>query len=93
MTSPTPGAGPELVRRSIVVVGTSSGGVAALRQLVAGLPAGLPAAVFVVMHSSPEYASKLAEILSSSGPLPAHARFTGSGSAPARSMWPRTTVT
>ena len=43
MTSPTPGAGFELVRRSIVVVGTSAGG-AALRRLVAGLPAGLSAA-------------------------------------------------
>jgi two-component system, chemotaxis family, protein-glutamate methylesterase/glutaminase len=37
----------------------------------------LPAAVLVVMHSSPQYASKLPEILSSSGPLPAHAAVHG----------------
>jgi two-component system chemotaxis response regulator CheB len=61
----------------VVVVGTSAGGVNALRELVAGLPAGLPAAVFVVMHSSPEFASKLPEILSSSGPLPAHSAVHG----------------
>ena len=77
MMSSAPGATPEFVRRNIVVLGTSAGGVSALRQLVAGLPARLPAAVFVVMHSSPEYASKLAEILSSSGPLPAHAAVHG----------------
>ena len=58
-------------------MGTSAGGVSALRQLVAGLPAGFPAAVFVVMHSSPEFASKLPEILSSSGALPAHAAVHG----------------
>jgi two-component system chemotaxis response regulator CheB len=51
--------------------------VSALRQLVAGLPSGLPATVFAVMHSSPEFASRLPEILSSSGPLPAHAAVHG----------------
>ncbi|MCC6858427.1 MAG: chemotaxis protein CheB [Bryobacterales bacterium] len=57
--------------RDIVVAGASAGGVAALRQLVSGLPAGLGAAVFVVLHLPAESESYLADILSRSGPLPA----------------------
>ena len=56
--------------QNIVVIGASSGGVEALRVLVAGLPANLPAAIFVVLHvgSNP---SIMPEILSKAGPLPA----------------------
>jgi two-component system chemotaxis response regulator CheB len=53
----------------IIVLGTSAGGVEALSRLVAGLPAGLPAALFVVCHIHPGYPSRLPEILSRSGPL------------------------
>jgi len=63
--------------RDIVVVGTSAGGLGALRGIVAELPSELPAAVFVVMHSTPEYGSKLAEFLSRWGPLPAHIAVHG----------------
>jgi two-component system chemotaxis response regulator CheB len=55
--------------RRVVVVGASTGGVEALGQLVAGLPADLAAAVFVVLHVQPGYASRLAESLSRRGPL------------------------
>jgi two-component system, chemotaxis family, protein-glutamate methylesterase/glutaminase len=65
------------IHRDVVVVGTSSGGLAALRELVSGLPADLPAAIFVVMHSSPEYGTKLAEFLSRWGPLPARTAIHG----------------
>ncbi len=61
--------------RDIMVLGTSTGGVKALSQVVRGLPADLPAAVFVVCHIGATRKSILPEILSKSGPLPAaHAR-------------------
>ena len=54
-----------------MVIGTSSGGVEALRRLARDLPPDLPAAVFVVMHV-PEWApSVLPGILSRAGPLKA----------------------
>jgi two-component system chemotaxis response regulator CheB len=49
----------------IIVIGTSSGGVDALRRLVAALPRDLAAAVFVVLHRPPNNPSLLAEILRS----------------------------
>src|SRR5438067_12132886 len=52
-----------------IVIGASAGGVDALQQLVAGLPADLPAAVFVVLHISPHGPSVLPRILSRAGPL------------------------
>jgi len=59
----------------IVVIGASAGGVEALTQLAGGLPAGLPAALFVVCHFPADHRSRLPEILSRSGPLLAvHAR-------------------
>lgn len=55
----------------LIVIGGSAGAVEVLSVLVAGLPADLPAAVCVVVHQ-PAYAeSRLAEILSKAGPLPA----------------------
>ena len=46
----------------IVVVGASEGGVEALRSLAAALPAGFPAAVFVVLHIG-AHKSELPELL------------------------------
>jgi two-component system chemotaxis response regulator CheB len=58
----------------IVVIGASAGGVQALLDLVAELPAGYPGAVFVVLHIGAGK-SMLPDLLARAGPLLAeHAR-------------------
>lgn len=54
-----------------MVIGTSSGGVEALRRLAGDLPPDLPAALFVVMHVPAWAPSGLPGILSRAGPLKA----------------------
>jgi two-component system chemotaxis response regulator CheB len=58
-------------KRDIIVIGTSAGGVEALRTLCRGLPSDLPAAVFVVQHLAASTRSVLPELLSRAGVLPA----------------------
>jgi two-component system, chemotaxis family, protein-glutamate methylesterase/glutaminase len=53
----------------IIVIGGSAGGVEALMQICASLPADLPAAVFVVQHISPASKSVLPELLARAGVL------------------------
>ena len=55
--------------KDIVVIGASAGGIEALRMLVGRLPADLPASLFIVLHTSPEAPSMLADILGRSGSL------------------------
>src|SRR3954466_9697746 len=55
--------------RDIIVIGTSTGGVEALRQFVHALPSGFPASVFIVCHFPTEGRSVLPELLSRAGPL------------------------
>ena len=55
----------------IIAIGGSAGSISALVQLVQGFPPDLPAAVFIVVHTSPHFPSLLPEILQRSGPLPA----------------------
>jgi two-component system, chemotaxis family, protein-glutamate methylesterase/glutaminase len=54
----------------IIVVGASAGGIEALRTLIGALPADLSASLFIVVHTSPEAPSLLADILNASGKLP-----------------------
>ncbi len=57
-------------QRDIVVIGASAGGVGALKQLVSELPAGFPASIFIVQHTSPHSPGLLADILESLCALP-----------------------
>ncbi len=57
--------------RDIVVIGASSGGFEVLREIARGLPADLPAAVFVVLHSRADSPRVLADVLAHDGLLPA----------------------
>jgi two-component system chemotaxis response regulator CheB len=52
-------------------IGTSAGGIEALRQLAASLPPDFPSPIAIVLHLSPQAPSVLHEILSRAGPLPA----------------------
>ncbi len=58
-----------MIFRDMIVIGASAGGVEVLSQMVHDLPAGLPAALFVVCHFPIDGHSILPEILSRSGPL------------------------
>jgi two-component system chemotaxis response regulator CheB len=68
----------------IVVIGASSGGVEALLRLVAGLPPDLPAALFIVLHVEPGFASRLPELLTARGPLRAKHALHGEAIVPGR---------
>jgi two-component system chemotaxis response regulator CheB len=59
------------VKRDIVVVGASAGGVQALQLLVRGLPVDFQGSILVVLHLPAWAPSGLAGILSRSSPLPA----------------------
>jgi two-component system chemotaxis response regulator CheB len=58
-----------MIKRNIIVVGTSAGGVQALCELTRHLPKDLDACIFVVMHIGSE--TMLPEILSNCGNVPA----------------------
>src|SRR2546423_3828616 len=88
--APRPAAGPRpggrlaMPGRDIIVVGASAGGVEALGRLVGGLPADLPAAVFVVLHVPAHGTSVLPNILRRAGRLQADHAKDGEPIAPGR---------
>jgi len=61
----------------VIVIGGSSGALAPLKVIVRGLPADLPAAVFIVNHISPDHESLLPEILAKQNHLPVAAATHG----------------
>jgi two-component system, chemotaxis family, protein-glutamate methylesterase/glutaminase len=60
---------------SIIVIGASAGGLQPLRRILSGLPADLPAAIFVVLHLGAS--SHLTQILAHRTALPVHAATNG----------------
>jgi two-component system, chemotaxis family, protein-glutamate methylesterase/glutaminase len=60
-----------VTQRDVVVIGTSAGGVEALREMARGLPADLPASVLVVIHLPARSPGLLPSILNRAGPVPA----------------------
>ena len=53
----------------VIVVGASAGGVSALQQLLAALPADLPMPVLVVLHLPRDRPSRIADLLGLRCPL------------------------
>ncbi|HEX2286620.1 MAG TPA: chemotaxis protein CheB [Mycobacterium sp.] len=68
--------------QGVVAVGASAGGVEALTQFAAGLPADLPFAVLVTLHVPANAPSVLARIIDRSGPLPAAPALDGAALEP-----------
>jgi two-component system chemotaxis response regulator CheB len=63
------------MKRDIIAIGASAGGVEALQALVSTIPRDIPAALFVVLHMPSWTHSELPHVLARSGALPAsHAR-------------------
>ncbi|NJR80382.1 chemotaxis protein CheB [Sphingomonas corticis] len=63
--------------KDIIAIGSSAGGIDALTRLCAGLPADLPASVFIAQHISPTSRSVLPQLLARAGPLPASSPVDG----------------
>ena len=68
----------------IIVVGGSAGAVEAMQELVRAFPPGMPATVFMVLHLSPDFPSRLPQILGRAGPLPVRHAQDGEPIAPAQ---------
>jgi two-component system chemotaxis response regulator CheB len=58
-------------KRNIIVLGASSGGFDAIKQVISGLPPNLEAAIFIVWHMSPETTGILPDVLNKLGSMPA----------------------
>ncbi|MET3109553.1 chemotaxis response regulator CheB [Oxalobacteraceae bacterium GrIS 2.11] len=59
-----------MIRRDIVVIGASTGGVEALKALIAELPVTLPDAIFIVLHRASHIPDMLISVLERAGSLP-----------------------
>lgn len=59
-----------MANRDIIVIGGSAGATAPLKEILARLPAALPAAVFIVLHIPAQTVGMLASIAKSASKLP-----------------------
>jgi two-component system, chemotaxis family, protein-glutamate methylesterase/glutaminase len=75
---------PEHPTRDVIVVGASMGGVEALRRLLGALPADLPAALFVVLHTADHRPDLLAQVLGTTSALPVLTAAEGQRFGPGR---------
>jgi two-component system chemotaxis response regulator CheB len=60
-----------IAHRGVIVIGASAGGVGSLQKVMAGLPADLPAAIFVTLHLPESVRSALPQILTRAGRIEA----------------------
>src|SRR5687768_635794 len=63
--------------KRVVVIGTSSGGIEALRTIIGALPRDFDAAIAIVMHTAPQSPGVLPDIIRRAGPLDAPAVRSG----------------
>jgi two-component system chemotaxis response regulator CheB len=68
----------------VVVIGVSTGGPAALADLLPALPASLPVPVLVVLHMPPVFTRLLAERLTATNPVPVAEAVDGEAVRPGR---------
>jgi len=74
------------VRRDVIVIGASAGGVEALMRLFSELPVDLAAAIGVVLHRSPVHETRLAMVLGRRAALPVYEAGDGDLLKPA-AIW------
>jgi two-component system, chemotaxis family, protein-glutamate methylesterase/glutaminase len=72
------------IAASVIVIGASTGGIHALKTIISGLPAELPAAVLVVLHRSESSPDHLTEILQAVSALPISPALHGERLEPGR---------
>ncbi|QIO33424.1 chemotaxis protein CheB [Bradyrhizobium sp. 1(2017)] len=70
--------------RDIIVIGGSAGATQPLKQILGGLPADLPAAIFIVLHIPAQGIGILSTVASSAGPLPVRQAENGMKIEPGR---------
>jgi two-component system, chemotaxis family, protein-glutamate methylesterase/glutaminase len=73
-----------MVRRDIIVVGASAGGIESVTELVGAVPMDLEAAIFIVIHIPAHSPSQMHHILARCTRLPVRAAVDGEAIKPGR---------
>src|SRR5262245_33133578 len=60
----------ERIRRDVIAIGASAGGVAPLMRVLADLPSDLAASVLVVLHRGPSKVTNLVDVLARRASVP-----------------------